>query len=64
LEVGDLIKFTHIAKPEENDIGVITDLDDEGNNLIIWWAKTGSASSKIKAMLNHPQFFEVISESR
>ena len=64
MQVGDLIKFTHIAIPEEDDTGVITDIDEGGNNLIIWWAKTGSASSKAKAILAHPQSFEVISASR
>jgi len=64
VQVGDLIKFTHIAKPEENDIGMITDVDEKGNNLMIYWAKTGSTSSKARAILAHPQSFEVISASR
>ena len=64
MKVGDLIKFTHVAKPEENDIGMITDVDEKGNSLIIYWAKTGRASSSTKAMLSHPQSFEVINESR
>jgi len=65
VQIGDLIKFTHAGKPEENDIGMITEMDEERENLIIWWAKTGStASSTTRAMLAHPQSFEVISESR
>ena len=64
MKIGDLIKFTHIGKPEENDIGMITDVDEKGNNLIIYWAKTGSMSSKTKAMLAHPQSFGVINTSR
>ena len=64
MKIGDLIKFTHVVKPEENDVGTITEMDEEGNNLIIWWAKTGYETSATKAMLAHPQSFEVISESR
>ena len=64
MKIGDLVKFVHIAKPEENDIGVITEMDEEGNNLIIYWARTGRASSRTRAMLAHPQSFEVISASR
>jgi hypothetical protein len=64
MKVGDLVKFIHVAKPEENDVGMITEMDEEGNNLIIWWAKTGRATSSTKAMLAHPQSFEVINESR
>ena len=64
MKVGDLVKFTHLGKPAENDVGVITEIDDDGNNLIVWWAKTGSASSKTRAMLAHPQSFEIISASR
>ncbi len=64
MQVGDLIKFTHIAKPEENDTGMITNVDKKGNNLMIYWAKTGSASSNTRAILAHPQSFEVISENR
>ena len=65
MKVGDLIKFTHIGKPEENDVGVIAEIDEGGNNLIIWWAKTGaSLPSKTRALLAHPQSFEVISASR
>ena len=64
MKVGDLIKFTHVVKPEENDIGMITDVDKKGNNLMIYWAKTGSASAKTRAILAHPQSFEVINENR
>ena len=62
MEVGNLIKFIHAVKPEENDIGIILSIVER--DITLHWAKSGFATSTIDRLLSHADRFEVIYESR
>jgi len=59
VQVGDLIKFTHISKPEENDIGAVVNI--AGRKVTILWAKDAVVGySTIDRLLCEKDYFEVI----
>ncbi len=60
LKTGDLIKFTHLAEASQNDIGVIVDVDNEGNVSIFWAKSPGIQHSTVERLKNFDKTFELI----
>ena len=59
MQVGDLIRFSNEEKPEENDIGTVTNI--AGRKVTIFWAKDASLGySTIDRLLLDKDYFEVI----
>ena len=61
MKVGDLVKFTDITTPEDNDIGIIFNI--KGRDITLYWAKTGEAYAKIDRLLCTPKYFEIIEQN-
>ena len=62
MQIGDLIKFTHASKSEENDIGAIVNI--AGRKVTILWAKDAVVGySTIDRLLCEKDYFEVIEKT-
>ena len=58
MKIGDLIKFTHMFEPEQNDFGVVTNI--QGRDVRLEWAKTGAGYSTIDRLLCEKRYFKII----
>jgi hypothetical protein len=60
MKVGDLIKFTHVTKPKENDIGLILGFSSKKREALVLWSKTGKACISLSTLLKYTKRFEVL----